>query len=72
MLNSAASGFLDHFDSLSPCSISQSVQNLLESGTILGVSRELSRHEQIFVRADKLVIGELDEVFISTFFEDQR
>lgn len=64
--------FLDHLDSLVPGAVGQGVQDLLESGTVLQVSAELGGQEQIFVGADEVVVGVLDEVAVLRLVDDQR
>lgn len=73
VFNAALCGFLDHLEPLIPGPISQSVQDLFESRTILQVSSELSGQEQVLVGADNVIIGELDKVIVLlATVEDQR
>lgn len=65
------SELLDHLDSLAPCAVRQSVQDLLESRTILQVCSELSRQEEVLVGSDEMIVGEFDEIIVLALVDNQ-
>lgn len=65
------SEFLDHLDSLAPCIVRQSVQDLLESRTILQVCAKLSRQEEVLVGSDEMIVGEFAEVIVLGLVDNQ-
>lgn len=72
MGNSALGSLLDHLETFAPGAVGESMQNLLEPRTILQVSSELSRQEQILVGSDELVVGVFDEIIVAGFFVENQ
>lgn len=71
MADAALRHLLDHLESLAPGAVRQSMQNLLESGTVLQVCAKLSRHKKILKRSNKVIVGQLNEVSVRFFLQNQ-